>query len=68
MTRCRVCNRPLKSEKSEITGLGPTCREHRSAIDQPELFGDENPPMLEDVIDWDKLRSRSLIVDEQEVL
>ena len=23
-----------------MTGLGPRCREHRTAIDQPELFGD----------------------------
>ncbi len=45
------------------SGLGPRCREHRTAIDQPELFGvseelGTKPKKEAEVIDFDVLTGR----------
>lgn len=60
--KCRVCGRPLTSEDSLASGMGPVCREHREVIAQPELFsGLPTVAMLanmNDVIDFDRLTGR----------
>lgn len=64
--KCYICGRPIKSAESLRTGLGPTCREHRAAVDQPELFDTgerQGKPVVKksltvDVIDFDNLRGR----------
>lgn len=43
--------------------MGPTCREHRAAVDQPELFENVKAPRIaepkvETIVDFDKLRGR----------
>lgn len=61
--KCRICGRPLTSEESLASGMGPTCREHREVTAQPELFG-EMPTVavlakMHDVIDFDRLTHRT---------
>jgi hypothetical protein len=61
--KCRVCNRPISGKESMMLGLGPRCREHRTAIDQPELFGVTEglalkPKKEVEVIDFDAITGR----------
>lgn len=60
---CRVCKRPLYSDKSRERGMGDVCWEHRTSIDQPELFGTPEglgvkPKKELEVIDFDAIRGR----------
>lgn len=64
--RCRVCQRPIRSEKSIAAGMGPRCWEHRHILDQPGLFDgattDERPESvgateeMQEIVDFDKIR------------
>lgn len=60
--KCWKCGRPISSADSLASGLGPTCREHRSAIDQKELFDGlprETERKREVIVDFDALTGRT---------
>jgi hypothetical protein len=70
--KCFVCGRPISSAESVASGLGPRCREHRTAIDQPELFAELKPTEPKgreakepEVIDFDRLRGKEVTESEE---
>lgn len=60
---CLVCGRHITAAESLASGMGATCREHRQADTQAELFeGLTSAPKPEqpvDVIDFDRLTRRT---------
>lgn len=64
---CSICHRPITAAESLASGMGATCRDHRQADTQAELFeglpAAPKPERPMDVIDFDRLTGRTLRVD-----
>ncbi|MFC7330785.1 DUF6011 domain-containing protein [Marinactinospora rubrisoli] len=47
MTRCRYCNRPLRSARSIALGYGPTCRARALAEARAKVIAQHKPTTIE---------------------